>query len=126
MKLTVQIVGPWKCFSNRSSRVIFRVIWIGADADDDANVTVDAVIDADIVVVVGGDVIFNGVEISFNFDKGIGDIEWELVVDNNGSLSAIVVNKGPHSGLKNHDAIDAHWKYIIFLNINFVFWIIKQ
>lgn len=31
-----------------------------------------------------------------------------LVVDD--SVSAIVVNKGGHSGLKNHDAIEAHWK----------------
>lgn len=52
------------------------------------------------------DVVFNDVEISFDFD--IGEIDCEVLDDKIDSDSVIVVNIGEHSGLKNHDAIEAH------------------
>lgn len=58
---------------------------------------------------VGGDIELEDVGISLGRGIGIGDKEdgvfWVVIED---SPSAIVVISGEQSGLKNHDATDAH------------------
>lgn len=58
---------------------------------------------------VGGDIELEDVGISLDRGIGIGDNEDGVFwVVNEDSPSAIVVKSGEHSGLKNHDATDAH------------------